>query len=182
MSCGVWPRPAFQGFEHQRVFVHDHPDWRAYGDPSVLGATLRWAFCNNFSTRPSRQRRPSHVSPALALSYKSTSRVPPTVREVVNQHPLIQVNERNCLGLSNRGVVRNSARSLLPKHAAVTAVWKHRAPSHVEPEGVQPMPKDRGTEQGDVECSSALEMAAAEARLGVPTEQAARTLLWMCAG
>ena len=60
--------------------------------------------------------------------------------------------------------------SLLPKHTAV-AGWKHRALSFLEQDGVQPMPKDRGAEQGDVdgplECSLALGMVAAEARLCV---------------
>ena len=65
------------------------------------------------------------------------------------------------------GAVRDSASCLLPKHAGV-AGWKHRALSIEEQEGVQPMPKDRGAEQGDVdgplECSLALGMVAAEAR------------------
>ena len=56
--------------------------------------------------------------------------------------------------LTNKNVwwsaVRNSASSLLPKHAAV-AGWKHRALCFLEQEGVQPMPKGRGAEQGDVD-------------------------------
>ena len=70
--------------------------------------------------------------------------------------------------------VREAASRLLPKHAAV-AGWKHRTLSHVEP-----MPKDRGAEPGDVdgliECSLALGMVAADARLRVAAQQAARTL------
>ena len=75
-----------------------------------------------------------------------------------------------------------AASSLLPKHAAV-AGWKHRALSHVEQEGVPPMPKDRGAEQRDVhsplECGLALGMVAVEARLHVAAQQAARTLPWI---
>ena len=45
------------------------------------------------------------------------------------------------------------------------------------------MPKDRSTESGNVvgllECSSALGMVAAEARLHVAVRQAARTLPWI---
>ena len=45
------------------------------------------------------------------------------------------------------------------------------------------MPKDRGAEQGDLdgplECSLTLGMVAAEARLYVAVQQAARTLLWV---
>ena len=56
--------------------------------------------------------------------------------------------------------MRNSASTLLPKHAAA-AGWKHRALSLVEQEAVQLMHKDRGAEQGDVDgpsewCSLAL--------------------------
>ena len=47
-------------------------------------------------------------------------------------------------------------------------------------DGVPPLPKDRGVEQGDVdgplECSLALGMVAAEARLHISHQQAARTL------
>ena len=47
------------------------------------------------------------------------------------------------------------------------------------------MPKDREAEQGDFdgppECSVALGMVAAEARLCVATQQAARTLSQICA-
>ena len=73
-------------------------------------------------------------------------------------------------------------KALLPKHAAA-AGWKHPALSHVEQDGLPPMPKDRGAEQGDVdgplECSLALGMVAAEARLHVAVQQAARTLPWI---
>ena len=55
----------------------------------------------------------------------------------------------------------------LPKHTAAAA-GKHRNLSHVEQEGLPPMPNDRGTEQGDVdgplECSLASGMVAARTR------------------
>ena len=38
----------------------------------------------------------------------------------------INVDEKNCFGMTEWGAVRTSASSLLPKHAAV-AGWKHRA-------------------------------------------------------
>ena len=51
------------------------------------------------------------------------------------------------------------------------AGWKHRALPFVEQDGIQQMPQDDGAEQGDVdgplECSLALWMVAAEARLRV---------------
>ena len=75
--------------------------------------------------------------------------------------------------------MRNSASSLLPKHAAV-AGWKHRSLSYVAQDEVRPMPEDRGAEEGDVdgplECSLALGMVAAEALLCAARQQAAWTL------
>ena len=62
--------------------------------------------------------------------------------------------------------VREAASRFLPKHTA--AVWKRRNVSFVEQEGLPPMPKDRGAEQGVVdgplEFILALGMVAAEAR------------------
>ena len=79
---------------------------------------------------------------------------------------------KNCFALIEWGAVRNSASSLLPKHAAV-AGCKNRALSYVEQEGIQPIPNDRGAEQADVdtplEWSLALGMVAAEGRLSVCT-------------
>ena len=53
----------------------------------------------------------------------------------------------------------------------------------VEQDGLPPMPKKHGAEQGDVdgpiECSLALGMVAAAARLHVADQQAARTLPWI---
>ena len=81
-----------------------------------------------------------------------------------------------------RSAVRNSARSLLPKHAGV-AGWTHRPLSFVEQEGVKPMPRDRGAEQRDVdgplERTLPLGMVAAETRLHVAGQQAAGTVLWV---
>ena len=42
------------------------------------------------------------------------------------------------------------AAHFISKHSA-TAGWKHRNLSHVEQEGLPPMPEDRGAEQGDVD-------------------------------
>ena len=57
--------------------------------------------------------------------------------------------------------------------------WQHRTLSHVEQDGLPPMPKDRGTGQGNVdgllEFRLALGMVAAEARSRVAAQQAART-------
>ena len=83
-----------------------------------------------------------------------------------------KVDERNCFGMIEWQAVREAAALFLPKHRAA-ASWKHRNVSHVEQEGLPPMPKDRGAEQGDVdgplECSLALSMVAAEARGSIAT-------------
>ena len=80
-------------------------------------------------------------------------------------HPHPHSNSSPCL--------RNSASSLVPKHAAVACFFKDQ-------DGFHPMPEDRGAELGDVdgplECGLALGMIAAEARLRVAVQQAARTL------
>ena len=55
----------------------------------------------------------------------------------------IKVDEKNCFGMIEWSAVRNSAASFLAKRAGAAA-WKHRAPSHVEEEGVELLPKDRG--------------------------------------
>ena len=60
----------------------------------------------------------------------------------------IKVDETYGFGVIEWGAARNSASRFLSKHAAV-AGWK-RALSFVE-QGVQPMPKDRGAEEGDVD-------------------------------
>ena len=74
----------------------------------------------------------------------------------------------------DRIAVRNSASNPPPKHAAVAG--RSIAPSTKEVEGVEPIPKDRGAEQGHVdglfECSFALGMVAAEARLQVARHHA----------
>ena len=50
--------------------------------------------------------------------------------------------------------VREAVSRFLPKHTAAAAS-KHRNLSHVEQEGLSPVPKDRGAEQGDVDARSA---------------------------
>ena len=76
--------------------------------------------------------------------------------------------------------VREAASRFLPKHATA-AGWKHRSLSHVEQEGLLPMPKDRGADHGDVdgllECSQALGMVGAETRGRAAAQQASGGLL-----
>ena len=62
----------------------------------------------------------------------------------------IKVDDRNCFGMIEWKAVREARSRFLPKHTAA-AGWKYRNLSHVEQEGVLPMPKDRGAEQGDVD-------------------------------
>ena len=94
----------------------------------------------------------------------------------------IKVDEKNCFGMIEWKAVREAASRILSKHTAA-AVWKHRNVSSVEQEGLSPMPKDRGAEQGDVdgplECSLALGMVAAETRGSIAARQAAGTLPWI---
>ena len=77
--------------------------------------------------------------------------------------------------------MREAASRFLPKHTAAAA-WKQRNLSHVEQEGLPPMPKDRVAEQGEVdgplECSLALGMVAAETRRRVAAQQASGSLPW----
>ena len=77
--------------------------------------------------------------------------------------------------------VRLATSRFLPKHTVETA-WKHQYLSHVEQEELAPMPKDRGTEQGDVDgplqCSLALLTVAAETRGSTAARQAAGSLPW----
>ena len=78
--------------------------------------------------------------------------------------------------------MREAASRFLSKHTAAAA-WTHRNLSHVECEGLPPVPKGRGAEQGDVdgpfECSLALGMVAAEARGRVAAQQASGSLPWI---
>ena len=94
----------------------------------------------------------------------------------------IKVDEKNCFGMIEWKAVREAASRFLPKHTAA-ARWTHRRLSHVEQEGLSPMPKDRGAEQGDVdgplECSLASGLVAAETRGSIAARQAAGTLPWV---
>ena len=69
----------------------------------------------------------------------------------------IKVGGKNCFGIIEWKAVREAASRFLPTHTA--AARKHRNLFHVEQEGLPPVPKDRGAEQGDVdgplECSLA---------------------------
>ena len=75
----------------------------------------------------------------------------------------IKVGGTNCFRMIEWRAVRDAASQFLPEHTAAAA-WKHRNLSHVDQEGLAPMPADRGAEQGDVdgplECSLALGMVA----------------------
>ena len=85
-------------------------------------------------------------------------------------------------GMIEWQAVREAASRFLTKHTAAAA-WKHRNVSFFEQEGLSPMPKDRGAEQGDVdgplECSLALGMEAAQARGSIAARQAVGTLPWI---
>ena len=86
--------------------------------------------------------------------------------------------------LDDGQAVREAASRFLPMHtAAAAAAWKHRNLSHGEQEGLPPMPKDRGAEQGDVdgplERSLALGMVAAKVRGNTAARQAAGILPWI---
>ena len=81
------------------------------------------------------------------------------------RHAMASSDDKDCFGMMEWSGVREAASCLLTRHSAV-AGWKHQALSHVEQDGVPPLPEDRGAEQGDVdgplECSLALGMVAAE--------------------
>jgi hypothetical protein len=89
---------------------------------------------------------------------------------------------KNCLGRIEWRAVREASRQTLPRHTAV-ACWKHAAPSFVEQSGVDPVPKDRGAEQGDVdgpvECSITLAQVAGETRTKVASLQRQGALPWI---
>ena len=87
----------------------------------------------------------------------------------------IKIDEKKRFGMIESQAVREAASRFLPKHTA--AAWTRRNLSHVEQEGLPPMPKDRGAEQGHVdgphECSLAFEMVAAKTRGRIAAQQAA---------
>ena len=64
---------------------------------------------------------------------------------------LNEPRRENCFGMIEWTAVRESASLFLPNHTSAAA-WKHRNLSHVKQDGLAPMPKDRGAEQGDVVC------------------------------
>ena len=69
----------------------------------------------------------------------------------------------------------------LPRHFPATC-WKHASVSHVEQQGLEPTPKDRGAEQGDVdgplECSLVLGTVSCEARAAIHGQQRRGELPW----
>ena len=95
------------------------------------------------------------VVPRLSPSFTSSSTAPQDLLDA--RLGRINVDEKNCFGMIEWNTVREAAGHFLPKHAA-TAGWKHRALSHVEQEGLLPMPKDRGAEQGDVDGPSGVQL------------------------
>ena len=94
----------------------------------------------------------------------------------------VKADEKNCFGVIEWKAVREVASRFLPKHTAAAA-WTCQNLSHVEQEGLSPMPKDRGAVQGDVdrplECSLALGMVAADTQGSIAARQAAGTLPWI---
>ena len=62
----------------------------------------------------------------------------------------IKVDEEKCFGMIEWKAVREAASQFFLKHTTAGA-WKHRNLSHVEQEGLPPMPKDRAAEQGNVD-------------------------------
>ena len=62
----------------------------------------------------------------------------------------VKVDEKNCFGMIEWKAVREAASRFSQKHTAA-ATWKHRSLSHVESEGLPPMPKDRVAEREDVD-------------------------------
>ena len=78
----------------------------------------------------------------------------------MDRWPESKPTRKDFFGMIEWKAVREVASQfLLPKHTAAAA-WKHRNLFYVEQEGLLPMPKDRGAEQGDVdgplECSLTL--------------------------
>ena len=94
----------------------------------------------------------------------------------------IKVDEKNCFGMIEWRAIRAAAREMLPRHAAVAA-WKHASASFVEQKGVEPVEKNRGAEQGDVdgplECSMAMAQVARDARTSVAELQRSGALPWV---
>ena len=97
----------------------------------------------------------------------------------------IKVDERGCFGMIEWNAVGEAASWFHPKHTA-PETWKHRSLSHVEQEGLLPMPKDRGAEEGDVDglldCSPDIGMVAAETRGSIAARQAVGTFPWIGVG
>ena len=93
----------------------------------------------------------------------------------------IKVDEKNCFGSLEWPAVRQATKQGLPRHHAATC-WKHRVSSSVEQDGVQPLPKGRGAEQGDVdgpsECSLTLGIVGSEARSTLHRSQRSGNLPW----
>ena len=59
--AGIRRRAAAQGRAHRRLAAHDHPDRGADRDAEALGADVRWASCNIYSTQ-------DHAAAAIAAA------------------------------------------------------------------------------------------------------------------
>ena len=103
---------------------------------------------------PSRQQCGSSESgPKVALRFLTFHQLLCDEWTAVSQdEPVarIKVDEKNCFGMIEWQAVRVAASRFLPKHTAAAA-WKYQNLSRVEQQGLPPMPKDRGAEQGDVD-------------------------------
>ena len=93
----------------------------------------------------------------------------------------VKIDEKNCFGSFEWDSVRKAAAEFHPKHMAAAA-WKHAAASVVEQEGVRPMVKDRGAEQGDVdgplECALTLGLVIRDARSDIHQQQRSGSRPW----
>ena len=129
-------------------------------------------------SQPSRQRcgsselgpkAPRPLPSSLCDEWAAGSQDEPLAR--------IEVDEHFYFGMMGCRVVREAASRFFPKHTAAAA-WTHRNLSLVEQEGLAPMPKDRGAEQGDVD-GPLEEMVAAEMQRRIAARQAAGSLPWI---
>ena len=117
-------------------------------------------------------------SPSSTSSSMTSGRQDPWT----SRWPALKWTRETVLDSLNGARCETLDRSFLPKHAAV-ATWKHWPYPMWNKREFNRCPKDRGTEQGDVdglpECTLAVGMVAAEARSCVATQEAARTLPWI---
>ena len=96
----------------------------------------------------------------------------------------LKIDESNFFGTVRWDAFREESREQLPHHAAA-ATWKHLGKSFVHQAGVQPLEKNRGAEQGDVdapcEASLALGRVSRNVRSAIHEAQAGGHFGWHCA-